>query len=66
MFTSMDSLGERIEDIGDKLQGMARTYTASDEQGVHVSARFPGPPSEEHHRSVRLYTAVRTAMRTAA
>ncbi|MFH8350006.1 WXG100 family type VII secretion target [Streptomyces sp. NPDC018045] len=36
MFTSMDSLGERLESIGDKLQGMARTNTASDEQGVHV------------------------------
>jgi hypothetical protein len=43
MFESMDSLGERLEDIGDKLQGMARTYTASDEEGVHVVSSVSRP-----------------------
>ncbi|WP_260475898.1 hypothetical protein [Streptomyces sp. WAC 06725] len=43
MFESMDSLGERLEDIGDKLQGMARTYAASDEQGVHVVSSIQRP-----------------------
>ncbi|WP_369359058.1 hypothetical protein [Streptomyces sp. cg2] len=36
MFTSMDSLGERLEGVGDKLREMARSYTESDEQGVHT------------------------------
>lgn len=43
MFTSMDSLGERLEEIGDKLQGMARTYTASDEQGIHTISAVGRP-----------------------
>ncbi|QHC25158.1 hypothetical protein GR130_31130 [Streptomyces sp. GS7] len=34
MFTSMDSLGEHLQGIGDKLQNMAREYTASDDQGL--------------------------------
>ncbi|WP_344574264.1 hypothetical protein [Streptomyces lunalinharesii] len=43
MFKSMDSLGERLEGIGDKLQDMARSYTESDEQGVHVISAVGRP-----------------------
>ncbi|KUL37387.1 hypothetical protein ADL22_21710 [Streptomyces sp. NRRL F-4489] len=43
MFTSMDSLGERLQGIGDKLQGMARTYSESDEQGIHVISAVGRP-----------------------
>lgn len=43
MFTSMDSLGERIEGIGDKLQLMASTYADSDEQGIHAISAVGRP-----------------------
>ncbi|MFF4601149.1 WXG100 family type VII secretion target [Streptomyces sp. NPDC001339] len=43
MFTSMDSLGERIEEIGDKLQHMSRKYADSDEQGIHTISAVGRP-----------------------
>ncbi|UNO39645.1 hypothetical protein [Streptomyces sp. MST-110588] len=43
MFESMDSLGERLEKIGDNLQAMARTYADSDEQGLHVISHVSRP-----------------------
>ncbi|PNE39734.1 hypothetical protein AOB60_32335 [Streptomyces noursei] len=43
IFTSMDSLGERLEGIGDNLQEMARSYTESDEQGVHTISAVGRP-----------------------
>ncbi|WP_407549589.1 WXG100 family type VII secretion target [Streptomyces sp. Pv4-95] len=43
MFDSMDSLGERLEGIGDKLQNMARTYADSDEQGIHTISAVGRP-----------------------
>ncbi|MCZ0993122.1 hypothetical protein O1L44_08405 [Streptomyces noursei] len=39
----MDSLGERLEGIGDNLQEMARSYTESDEQGVHTISAVGRP-----------------------
>lgn len=36
MFTSMDSLGERLEGIGDNLNAMAGKYTAADLDGVRT------------------------------
>ncbi|MFJ9418225.1 WXG100 family type VII secretion target [Streptomyces sp. NPDC101227] len=43
MFTSMESLGERLEDVGDKLDGMAQKYAESDEQGVHTISAVGHP-----------------------
>jgi hypothetical protein len=43
MFESMDSLGERLEGIGDKLQTMAATYADSDEQGIHTISAVGRP-----------------------
>ncbi len=43
MFESMDSLGERLEGIGDKLQHMAETYAESDQQGIHTISAVGRP-----------------------
>ncbi|WP_411123202.1 WXG100 family type VII secretion target [Streptomyces sp. x-19] len=43
MFKSMDSLGERLEGIGHKLDDMARSYSESDEQGVHTISAVGRP-----------------------
>ncbi|MEV0374037.1 hypothetical protein AB0I10_30240 [Streptomyces sp. NPDC050636] len=43
MFDSMDSLGERLEDIGDKLTSMAKHYAESDEQGIHTISAVGRP-----------------------
>ncbi|MFG2142482.1 hypothetical protein [Streptomyces sp. NPDC048650] len=43
MFTSMDSLGERLEEIGDKLDAMAQKYAESDEQGIHTISAVARP-----------------------
>ncbi|MEU9116599.1 hypothetical protein AB0D04_33845 [Streptomyces sp. NPDC048483] len=43
MFTSMESLGKRLEDIGEKLQTMARTYADSDQQGMHTISAVGRP-----------------------
>ncbi|MFJ6747638.1 MULTISPECIES: hypothetical protein [unclassified Streptomyces] len=43
MFDSMDSLGERLEDIGDKLSAMAKHYAESDEQGIHAISAVGRP-----------------------
>ncbi|MET9970704.1 hypothetical protein ABZZ80_33530 [Streptomyces sp. NPDC006356] len=44
IFTSMDSLAERLQKIGDNLQGMARNYDASDTSNSglmdNISGRF--------------------------
>lgn len=44
IFTSMDSLAERLQKIGDNLQDMARNYDASDTSNSglmdHISGRF--------------------------
>lgn len=42
MFKSMDSLAERLEGIGHKLDTMAREYSQSDEQGVHTISAAGG------------------------
>ncbi|MFG2895298.1 hypothetical protein [Streptomyces sp. NPDC048248] len=43
MFDSMDSLGERLEGIGDKLTTMAKHYAESDEQGIHTISAVGRP-----------------------
>jgi hypothetical protein len=43
MFDSMDSLGERLEDIGDKLTAMSKHYTDADEQGIHTISAVGRP-----------------------
>ncbi|GAA3166278.1 MULTISPECIES: hypothetical protein [Streptomyces] len=43
MFTSMDSLGERLEGIGEKLGEMAQSYTKSDDQGIHTISAVGRP-----------------------
>ena len=43
MFNSMDSLGERLEDIGDKLTTMGQQYAESDEQGIHTISAVGRP-----------------------
>ncbi|MFG2227153.1 WXG100 family type VII secretion target [Streptomyces sp. NPDC048644] len=43
MFKSMDSLGERLEGIGDKLETMAQSYAESDEQGIHTISAVGRP-----------------------
>lgn len=43
MFKSMDSLGERLEGIGEKLEEMSRTYNASEEQGIHTISAVGRP-----------------------
>lgn len=43
MFDSMDSLGERLEGIGDKLSSMAKHYAESDEQGIHTISAVGRP-----------------------
>ncbi|MFD7918529.1 WXG100 family type VII secretion target [Streptomyces sp. NPDC059740] len=43
LFESMDSLGERIGDIGDKLQDMAKQYADADDQSVILMTDVPQP-----------------------
>lgn len=43
MFTSMDSLGERLEGIGEKLGEMAQSYADSDDQGIHTISAVGRP-----------------------
>ncbi len=36
MFTSMDSLGEQLKGIGNKLETMAKSYDSADSESVHT------------------------------
>lgn len=36
IFTSMDSLGKRMQEMGHHLQDMAKNYDASDDSSVHT------------------------------
>ncbi|MCM2579843.1 WXG100 family type VII secretion target [Streptomyces meridianus] len=43
MFTSMDSLGERLETIGDNLNAMGKKYSAADLDGVTTMSQVQRP-----------------------